>query len=56
MSKRTDPRMGETVYKLTNINRSEPLPALFQVPSDYTIRDAQTQTIHSEPAKKDNEQ
>ena len=37
MTKRSDPRMGATTYKLTNINRSEPAAALFQVPSDYTI-------------------
>jgi hypothetical protein len=36
-SKRTDPRMGETVYQVTNVQRAEPAPALFQVPSDYTV-------------------
>jgi hypothetical protein len=40
MSKRSDPRMGETVYKLTNVNRSEPAHALFEVPADYTVSDA----------------
>jgi len=39
MNKRTDPRTGTTTYKLANINRSEPSPALFQVPSDYTIHE-----------------
>jgi hypothetical protein len=37
LSKHSDPRMGETVYRLTNINRSDPHPSLFQVPSDYTL-------------------
>lgn len=37
MSKHSDPRTGETVYKLTNVNRAEPLPSLFEVPADYTI-------------------
>jgi hypothetical protein len=37
MSKHSDPRMGETVYKLTNINRAEPLHSMFEVPPDYTI-------------------
>lgn len=37
MTKHTDPRMGETTYKLNNINRAEPLPSLFQVPADYTL-------------------
>lgn len=39
MSKSNDPRMGETSYKLTNIQRSEPAPGLFQPPDDYTVRD-----------------
>ncbi|HEY6331445.1 MAG TPA: hypothetical protein VI756_19115, partial [Blastocatellia bacterium] len=38
MSKRTDPRVGDTVYQLANINRAEPAASLFQVPSDYTIK------------------
>ncbi len=37
MSKNSDPRMGDTTYRLTNINRSEPSPSLFQAPPDYTI-------------------
>jgi hypothetical protein len=37
MSKHSDPRMGETVYKLTNIRRADPPPSLFQVPADYTM-------------------
>ncbi len=40
MSKRSDPRIGETIYRLTNINQAEPPAALFQVPSEYTVRDA----------------
>jgi hypothetical protein len=38
MTKRSDPRMGETVTQLTNIQRTEPDAALFQVPSDYTVK------------------
>ena len=37
LSKHSDPRMGEHVYRLTNISRSEPARALFEVPSDYTV-------------------
>ena len=37
MSRRTDPRFGETTYRLQNIARGEPSPDLFQVPSDYTL-------------------
>jgi len=38
-SKNSDPRIGETTYRLTNINRSEPDPSLFQVPADYTVEE-----------------
>lgn len=33
--KRSDPRIGETVYRLTNIRRIEPDPKLFQIPPGY---------------------
>ena len=36
-SRRSDPRFGETTYRLENIVRAEPSPELFQVPSDYTV-------------------
>ena len=39
MTRHSDPRFGETTYKLTNINRAEPAKTLFEVPSDYTIKD-----------------
>lgn len=39
MTKSSDPRMGETVYRLTNINRSEPARSLFEVPADYTVKE-----------------
>ena len=38
MTRHSDPRTGETTYKLTNINRSEPAKSLFEVPADYTIK------------------
>ena len=38
MSRHTDPRMGESVYRLTNISRAEPAASLFSVPADYTIK------------------
>jgi hypothetical protein len=40
LAKRNDPRMGQSTYSLTNIQRSEPAATLFQIPSDYTIQDA----------------
>jgi hypothetical protein len=39
MTKHSDPRFGETSYRLTNINRSEPAKSLFEVPADYTIKE-----------------
>jgi TonB family protein len=38
MRRHSDPRFGETIYRLTNIDRSEPDKSLFEVPADYTIR------------------
>ncbi len=38
MMKRSDPRMGETTFQLTNIQRQEPDPSVFQVPADYTVK------------------
>jgi len=35
----SDPRSGEETFKLTKIERTEPDPALFQIPPDYTIMD-----------------
>jgi hypothetical protein len=41
MSRRTDPRFGETRFHLTNVVRGEPPAHLFEVPSDFRIEDAQ---------------
>ena len=38
LSKRNDPRFGETVYRLTDIKRAEPDPSLFQVPSNFSTK------------------
>lgn len=38
MTKHSDPRFGETTYRLTNINRSEPARELFEVPGDYKVQ------------------
>ena len=35
----SDPRTGETTHTVTNINRTEPDPSLFQVPSDYKVEE-----------------
>jgi hypothetical protein len=39
MTKHSDPRTGETIYRLSNIVRAEPDHALFTVPADYTLRE-----------------
>jgi hypothetical protein len=39
LMKNSDPRSGENTFKLTNIERTEPDPALLQVPPDYTVVD-----------------
>ena len=38
-SKRSDPRMGEQTFRLTNIVRAEPSALLFTVPADFKIVD-----------------
>ena len=38
MTKHSDPRSGENVYRLRNILRAEPDQTLFTVPADYTIQ------------------
>jgi hypothetical protein len=45
LSKRNDPRMGEQTFKLTNIQRSEPDPSLFTVPSDFKITEGGAKTV-----------
>lgn len=45
MTKRSDPRMGDSVFQLTNIQRSEPDATLFQVPSDYTVKKGRRMTV-----------
>lgn len=40
LSTRSDPRFGQTTYRLTNVVRAEPAPELFVVPPDYTVQQA----------------
>ena len=53
LSRRNDPRFGETIYRLVNINRSEPLSSFFEVPVDYTIQEwpAAVREYYSFPAR-----
>ncbi len=45
MSKRSDPRMGETVYRLSGISLGEPPAALFQVPAGYTVKEGSDRAV-----------
>jgi hypothetical protein len=38
-SRHSDPRFGETTFKLSNVSRAEPDRALFEPPSDYTVEE-----------------
>jgi hypothetical protein len=38
LTRRFDPRFGETIYRLTNIVRAEPAADLFEVPADFNAR------------------
>lgn len=40
-----DPRYGEQIYRLVNLDRSEPDISLFSVPSDYKLVDAKLPTF-----------
>lgn len=39
MTRHSDPRSGETVYRLRNVLRAEPDPSLFMLPPDYTLQE-----------------
>jgi hypothetical protein len=39
MSRHSDPRMGETTFRLTQVSRGEPDRSLFEVPADYTVKE-----------------
>jgi hypothetical protein len=41
---RKDPREGTQIIKLVDLNRSEPDPAMFQVPADFTVQDHRSQS------------
>ena len=39
MTRHSDPRFGETTYKLTNISRTEPDRSLFELPAGFTLKE-----------------
>lgn len=50
LSLHKDPRMGETTYRLSNIQRTEPAHSLFEVPEGYTVIEPEIRTIPPPPA------
>jgi hypothetical protein len=49
MSKHSDPRSGETIYRLTNINRTEPAKTLFELPAGYTVSEGHPGIVSPAP-------
>ena len=49
MSKRSDPRMGEQTFRLTNITRAEPDASLFAVPADFRVVEGPQPIINYRP-------
>ena len=49
MTRHSDPRFGETTYRLTNISRAEPDRTLFEVPAGYTVKDGGPFERHAAP-------
>lgn len=45
LMKHNDPRFGETLFRLTNINRSEPAAELFQLPPGYRVIDSRQREL-----------
>ncbi len=39
LTRMSDPRFGDIVRKLTDVSLTEPDPALFALPADYTVED-----------------
>lgn len=39
LSRRSDPRFGETVFRLTNLTRTEPAAELFEIPAGYRVEE-----------------
>lgn len=45
MNRTVDPRIGEVIYKLTDIQLGEPAQSLFEIPKDYTVQEDTTQAF-----------
>jgi hypothetical protein len=51
LTRHSDPRMGESSYRLVNIIRAEPDRSLFMVPSDYTVKETGIKKMLEESRK-----
>ena len=51
LTKHSDPRVGETTYRLTNVSRTEPEKSLFELPAGYRVKTPAAGT-HMEVIKK----
>jgi hypothetical protein len=51
LTKHSDPRVGETTYRLVDISRTEPAKSLFELPAGYTIKTPEAGT-HMEVIRK----
>jgi len=45
LMKSVDPRFGESTQQMINISRGEPDPALFEIPSDYTVQEFMANSV-----------
>ncbi len=51
MTKHSDPRVGDTTYRLVHVSRTEPAKSLFELPAGYTIKAPEPLT-HTEVIRK----
>jgi hypothetical protein len=45
LTKHSDPRVGETTYRLANVSRTEPARSLFDLPAGYTVKTPAAGTV-----------
>jgi hypothetical protein len=52
LTRHSDPRTGESIYRLQNIIRAEPDRSLFMVPPDYTVKESGVRRMLEASVKK----
>jgi hypothetical protein len=50
-SKQADPRFGETTYEVTKLERAEPAASIFEIPSDYKVKEGMTHVFRERNAE-----